>query len=111
MNTITLSDTEKREIVSRPNGSDTMVQASKITSLEALTFAIGFLAHHFLYKQSKADGVTKAAAQDTVNAIWAAGNRFDDDVVDGLADVVASADKISDLGEGVVNNPYNILSE
>ena len=105
----TLSDTEKREIVSRPNGSDTVVQLNRITSIEALTFAVGFLAHHFLYHQSKEDGVQKDTAKDVMNGLWAAGNRFDTEVVDALDEADTYKGQISELGQGEVKNPYIFL--
>lgn len=89
----------------RPGSGTTVVQASAITTVEELAFAIGFLAHHRLYKMSKGGEVSVTNAIDVRDAFLMAADMFTDDVVDPL-DGSALPDQISALGAGEVKNPF-----
>ncbi len=105
----TLSAQTRKRIVYRINGAKTVVQASAITNIEELVYAIGFLAHHRLYKMSKGSAaVSVSNAADVADAFSLAAEEFTEDVIDEL--VAPKAYKgISELGAGVVENPFKYV--
>ena len=87
------------------------VQASAIRDTEELAYAIGFLAHHRLYKMSKGGAVSVEKAQEVAAAFMMAAEAFQADVIDKLSPPPAPAkpDRMSDLGEGAVKNPFRFV--
>ncbi len=107
----TLSAETRKRIVYRPcKGAKTVVQASAITNIEELAYAIGFLAHHRLYKMSKSSAnVSISNAAIVVDAFSLAEEEFVKDVINALVNAEAPEAMISELGEGVVENPFNYV--
>ncbi len=106
----TLSAETRKRIVYRIDRTKTVVQASAITNIEELAYAIGFLAHHCLYKMSKSsDAVSISNAYRVAEAFSLADAEFTEDVIDALAGAKAPKAMISELGEGVVANPFNYV--
>ena len=86
----------------------TTVQASAIKDTEELAYAIGFLAHHRLYKMSKTAGVNPEKAQEVAAAFMLAAEAFQTEVIDPLTGK-KPGDRISDLGGGKVENPFRFI--
>lgn len=106
---MTLPKKERRKaIIYRKDGYTTVVQASAIQNAEELAYAMGFLAHHRLYKTSKAGGVSAENASEVAMAFMAAAEAFQADVMDPLTGA-KPADQISALGDGEVKNPFRFI--
>ncbi len=103
-----MSETKANEIVYRINFGTSVVQASAIKDVDDLAYAMGFLANHRLYKMSKNGGVTLEKAQDVAQAFLFAAERFSEEVTDRLRGEYASK-RISNLGDGEVQNPYDFI--
>ena len=95
-------------IIYRKDGYTTTVQASAIKDTEELAYAIGFLAHHRLYKMSKQGGVNPEKAQGVAAAFMMAAEAFQAEVIDPLSGKKPK-DRISDLGGGKVENPFRFI--
>ena len=95
-------------IIYRKDGYTTTVQASAIKDTEELAYAIGFLAHHRLYKMSKQGGVNPEKAQEVAAAFMLAAEAFQVDVIDPLSGKKPKG-RISDLGGGKVENPFRFI--
>ncbi len=100
-----MSETKANSIVYRINNGTSIVQASAIKDVDDLAYAMGFLANHRLYKMSKDDGVTLENAQEVAHSFLFAAERFSEEVTDRLSGEYAS-NRISNLGDGEVKNPY-----
>lgn len=98
----------RKAIIYRSDGSTTTVQASAIQDTEELAYAIGFLAHHRLYKMSKGGGVSVGKAQDVAAAFMMAAETFQVDVIDPLMGKKPKG-QISALGGGKVENPFAFI--
>ena len=98
----------RKAIIHRSDGSTTKVQASAIHDTEELAYAMGFLAHHRLYKMSKGSGVSVENAQETAEAFMLAAEAFQADVINQLEGVDAP-EQISELGAGEVKNPFTFV--
>lgn len=97
-------------IIYRADGSTSVVQASAIQNVDELAYAIGFLAHHRLYKMSKDGGVSAGKALEVAIAFMLAAEAFQADVLDVISPpVVPVPDRISDLGAGTVKNPFGFV--
>lgn len=101
----------RKAIVYRSDGCTSTVQASAIQTVEELAYAFGWLAHHRLYKMSKGGSVTVENAKAVMEAFERAAGEFEANVIYKLNPPPASAkpDRISDLGEGVVKNPFDFI--
>ncbi len=97
----------RKKIVYRIDGVRSVVQASAITDVEELAYAMSFLAHHRLYKMSKSGGVNIINAEEVADAFLVASDAFAADVTDVLSG--AQGERISDLGDGVVTNPFKFV--
>ncbi len=95
----------RKAIVYRKDGCTTTVQASAIKDAEELAWAIGFLAHHRLYKMSKGGGVSAENASEVAMAFMAAAEAFQAEVMDPLMGS-NKTEQISELGAGEVKNPF-----
>lgn len=100
-------DTRKK-IVYRVGGGKSVVQASAITNPAELAYGMSFLAHHRLYKMSKGGKVTVKNAELVAIAFLAAAEAFSLEVIDGLKGV-RKGDRVSDLGAGVIENPFGFV--
>ncbi len=102
-----LPNKDRREaIVYRRAGSGTtVVQASAIKTVEELAYAIGFLAHHRLYKMSKGGAVSVENAERVAEAFSMAVIAFEYDVIAPLVGDTP-VEQISALGAGEITNPY-----
>jgi hypothetical protein len=111
-----VSSERRRQIVQRFDGGVSRITAAEIQNADELAFAIRWLADHFMYKRSKVHGVNSDAASQTFAGIDAGLASFLIDVVDaaGLTlqcpeDEVAVHQPVSQLGQGVVRNPFHYL--
>ena len=95
-------------IIYRKDGFTTTVQASAIKDTEELAWALGFLAHHRLYKMSKKGGVNPEKAQEVAAAFMLAAEAFQAEVIDPLTGKKPK-DRISNLGGGKVENPFRFI--
>ncbi len=105
-----MSETKAKEIVYRIDGGKSVVQASAIKDVDALAYAMGFLANHRLYKMSKQGGVTLENAQEVAKAFLFAAERFGEEVLERLGGGPIS-NRISNLGDGEVKNPYAFVPQ
>lgn len=114
---LSISNERRREIVRRDGGVTKIVVAST-KDAEGLTFAIRFLMDHYLYKLSKADGVTADAIRETFSASADAAVSFMQDIAEPHGVDLDESDEpvdmrqqaVSGLGDGTVKNPYDYLS-
>jgi hypothetical protein len=109
-----LPNKDKRgQIVYRIHGGTSVVQASAITNVEELAYGMSFLAHHRLYKMSKDGvGVNLENAVAVAAAFKDAADAFYDDVIGKLdPQPMVEVPRLSDLGDGVVANPYGFVSK
>lgn len=97
---------DRKRIVSRPDGSTSMVAAAAIQTPEELAFAIRFLTDHYLYKRSKASGVNRDVVVDVVVALGIAAETFAEQM--GLVPASSIPVPVSRLPD-TVENPYNTL--
>ena len=98
----------RNAIIYRKDGYTTTVQASAIKDIEELAYAIGFLAHHRLYKMSKEGGVNQDKAQGVAAAFMLAAEAFQRDVIDPLCGK-RPKNRISSLGDRKVSNPFTFV--
>ena len=98
----------RKAIIYRSDGSTTVVQASAIRNVEELAYALGFLAHHRLYKMSKSGGVTVEKAQAVADAFVLAAEEFQANVIDRVVGKEPE-DRLSDLGARKVVNPFMFI--
>ena len=102
------SKARRQAIVARSDGYTTRVGAAAIQSADELAYAIGFLAHHRLYKMSKTGGVTVEKAREVAGAMVIALEAFESSVIDRL-EGKARPDQISGLGDKTVRNPFGFV--
>lgn len=102
------SKARREAIIYRKDGYTTVVQASAIRNVEELAYAMGFLAHHRLYKMSKGRGVNKLGAAIVADAFIDAAEAFQTDVMDQLTGA-NKPEQISELGAGEVKNPFTFV--
>jgi len=98
----------RKAIIYRGDGFTTTVQASAIQDTEELAWALGFLAHHRLYKMSKRGGVNAENAHAVAAALELAAEAFQADVIDPLTEKQPEG-RISGLGSGKVENPFQFI--
>ncbi len=109
MSEIPKKDRRKAIVYRIKGGGTSVVQASAIRDADELAYAMGFLAHHRLYKMSKGGGVTPANAAKVAQAFLAAAEEFSANVIKPLSGDIDEPDVISALGEGEVLNPFGFV--
>lgn len=108
----------RRNAVVKRNGGQTYVIPAAIKTEDELAFAIRFLADHATYKRSKGSGVNEKAILFSASAIEGAFDSFESEVatpngvdLDSVVIGETVTVPVSGLGQGVVRNPYDYLSD